>query len=317
MSQFKQDIIDLFNYKKGGHVDHWLYSDSPRKNMSGSQLWQEFLRSSQNYYILPNEIELISNLSSKLSHLSHIDTVIDLGVGGEMATVNKAIPVIKGLGNVKNYVGVDISKDFVEAACQRVANDLHIHAVQVHGDFYKIQQKMPGQSRLGIMFGSTITNQNMKENDVFPRHDIVTQLEKIGSLIGKGNNLLISFDANEDRDSAINAYENKFWSGHVTGIMYDIRDIAKGDFSADAWVHKKVWGKDVAVIHQCAEATRDQNFTIDEEEFSIRKGDRFVTVNNFKYPVELFKSMCEEAGLETAPRYMDRQNRMCVQELRC
>lgn len=316
INNFKQDIIDLFSRKKGGHIDHWLYSDALRENMTGSQLWHEFLRASKNYYVLPNEIALIAQHANEISkQMNDVDTVVDFGVGDDLAIVNKALPIIKGIESAKTYIGIDISAQFLQAACKRVANDTALETQCIQSDFYKLGNPLTGQKRLGMMFGSTITNQNMMEGEAFPHEAITGKLGRLKNVVGEGGKMLINYDGNRDSESVLKAYDHVFWSRHVTGIAYDIANIAQGDFKIDSWAHKRIWDKNAHVLHQCIEATQDQHFSINEHDFRIKKGARFVAVNNFKYPSDIFKSLAHNAGFEVGPTYSDPQSRMHIQTL--
>jgi uncharacterized SAM-dependent methyltransferase len=317
MTPFKQDVIDLFSGKRGGHVEHWLYSDTLRKEYSGSQLWQEFLKASKDYYVLNNEIDLIARNATKIaSALPAIDAVIDFGVGDGQALQKKVLPIVESLKTVKSYIGVDLSNEFLRNAQNTITTtypDMDIQTIQT--DFFKTSFPLPPKNSLGLMLGSTITNLDMKMNDVFPRNHIVNRLKHLKALMSKDNHLLISYDANTDPKSVKEAYSNEYWGRHVTGIMYDVEGLTKGDFSTEDWKHTRIWNSEAHVLHQCAESTRHQHFYIDDYCFDIPKGKQFVTVNNFKFPTPLFQSMCEEVGFEVKDYYTDNQNRMQLQLL--
>ena len=244
-----------------------------------------------------------------------IDTVVDFGVGDKLAIMNKVLPIIRGLDNVKMYAGIDVSEDFLKAACKRVSEGAGILATPINGDFYKDRITLPGRKKLGLMLGSTITNQNMKEGDDFPRAEIVSKLSHIKQTMGAGNHMIFTYDSNPDPDSAMNAYDHVFWSRHVTGMMYEVNKYAEGNVKPSAGGHKMVGDSNAHVIHQCSEATENQNFSIDGHDFHISKGERFVTVNNFKYPLKLFQDLCEEAGFNIGKSHQDHQNRMRLQML--
>ena len=317
MTLFKQDVIDLFSGKRGGHVEHWLYSDTLRKEFTGSQLWNEFLKASSDYYVLRNEVDLIARVAPDLATiLPPIDTVVDFGVGNGAALTNKVIPILEGLKTVQTYIGIDLSKAFLENAQNTItAAYPSITTQTIHGDFYNASFALQDNKQLGLMLGSTITNLDMKMNDVFPQNHIVDRLKHLKELMGKDNHLLMSYDANTDSESIKLAYTNKYWGRHVTGIMYDVEGLTKGDFSAEDWKHTRVWNTEAHVLHQCAESTRHQHFYIEDYCFDIPKGKQFVTVNNFKFPTGLFQSMCDEAGFKVKDNYTDNQNRMQLQLL--
>lgn len=319
---FKRDILDLFARKRGGHVQRWVYSDRERgAEESGSALWHAFLRACHNYYVLPNEIDLIR---ASIPHLAHsgrlgiFDTIVDFGPGDENAIRNKAMPVILGCENARIYAPIDLSQEFLRRATSEIATNCKNIAIQSFvRDFFKDTFVLPGRKRLGIFFGATISNQEMMENGPFPENIIIQRLEHIGKLIGNDNEMLITFDANPDSKSAVDAYDHITWRRLFTGVMYDIKALLKpkGNFRPSAWHHESVWDDRAHVIHQCITADRDQNFSIDGQEFRIQKGERFIIKNNFKFPVPVFQAMAKNAGYKINGVFQDSQKRMTLQHL--
>lgn len=319
MTPFKQDVIDLFTEKRGGHVEQYLYSDTLRQSRTGSQLWHEFLKTHPDYYVLLNEIELIKNSASSIStHLRDINTIGDFGVGDGQALKQKIFPLLEEMPQIKNYVGLDLSQDFLNAAKANLKSERpEISFTSLERDFFNDKISSPYKKWFGLMLGSTISNIEMKEDDEFPRSTIVNRLKHLKSIIGEGNHFLPSYDANEDIKSIKQAYNSIYWSKFVTGIMYDVDKISYGDFSPNAWVHEMVWNPKSYVLHHCATSKIKQDFSIDKHDIQIMKGQRFVTVNTFKYPEQLFTSMTKEAGFDTRECYVDEQNRMRLPDLVC
>ncbi|MBO6516080.1 MAG: L-histidine N(alpha)-methyltransferase [Bacteroidia bacterium] len=317
MQNFKQDVIDLFTYARGGHVDHWLFSDTLRNKMTGSELWHAFLKACKAYYVLDNEIKIIRQNKHHFGRIfEDVNTLVDLGVGEIAAIENKVIPLLRELRNVRTYQGVDLSSDFLQVAENRLKSKFPaLNVENVHADFYKHKIQFEGQKRLGLMLGLTITNQEMKEGQKFPRDEFIQRLGIHRKNIGNDNDMLISHDANANIAQVMASYRNKFWARHVTGIMYDVQKIADGDFSAKDWMYKAVWNADAHVIHQCAVATRSQDFEIDEQVFSVKSGQRFVTVNNFKIPRRQFTGLCHDAGFRVKKGYGDNGNKVFIQHL--
>lgn len=315
---FKQDVIDLFSGKRGGHVEHWLYSDTIRNEYSGSQLWQEFLKSSTDYYVLKNEIDLIARVAPSLGAvLPNMHTVIDFGVGSGQALEKKVMPIVDSLKTVKSYIGVDLSGDFLRNAKNTLADNFpSVEAAAIQADFFNTSFALPQKDTLGVMLGCTISNMDVLMGADFPRSHIVKRLSHLKGLLGSNNHLLVSYDANTDVESILSAYSNEYWGRHVTGIMYDVAKISEGNFSAADWRHLRVWNDTAYVLHQCAEATQDMEFSIDDKVFTVSKGEQFVTVNNFKFPKPLFQSMCDEVGFVLKDSYSDNQGRMQLQLLK-
>jgi len=301
LRDFKKDVTDLFDRKRGGHVQHWLYTDAMRETLTGSDLWRAFTRSSRGYYIPRDEAELIRRHGGRLTRETKIDTVVDFGVGSRIALTRKVLPLIKGLSTVKIYAGVDVSKKFLERAAlvmRQHRPDLAFEAH--HRDFYEDVLKLGGVKRLGLLFGCCVTNQDMMEGQPFPRGAIVQHLQAFRRHLGSSDEMLITYDANDNPDAAMAAYDNSYWSKHVTGLMYDVNRLLKtgGSFDPAAWQHIMLWDASANVVHQCVAATKAQTLVMGEREYHFAEGERFVAVNNFKFPDPVFQELCDDAGFE-------------------
>lgn len=301
MRDFRKDITDLFERRRGGHVQHWLYTDAMRHYQTGSQLWKAFTLSSKGYYIPKDEMKLISSSGASLIKDCESDTVVDFGVGAEPVIREKVIPVINGLDNVRLYSGVDISQDLLRDAANAVQVERPDLLVETHHkDFHHDNIELGGTKRLGLLFGCSVSNQNMKEGEGFPQDEILNNLKDFRRHLGEGSELLITHDANPDGQAAIAAYDNQHWSNHVTGLMYDVqRELQRGgDFDPAAWSHVMRWDDAVKVVHQCVVATKAQTLELDDGTYHFRLGERFVAVNNFKFSDVVFKDLCDMAGFK-------------------
>lgn len=311
-SAFRRDIIALLKNERGGHTSCWTYNgrERPAHQPSGGVLWSAFLAANNNYYIPIQEADLIhAALPMLAKKFKHADTLVDLGSGNAYAVENKALPVFKACPNTKIYVPVDLAEGLLLEA-KAVATKHNIDVQPIQADFYrdrlansKEKIVLPGESRAGIMFGSTISNMNMTLEGKFPQRDISRKIKKLGQLLSRDSDgptsLAISYDSNRDLEgSALKAYDNIHWKRMIVGLMIDIQTILKpeGNFNAFAWEHIAIPDKERNVIQQCVRATKNQAFSIGNEIFAVHKGDMFVVVNNFKYPTELMSSLIEKAG---------------------
>ncbi len=301
MMQFREDIIDLFSMKRGGHVQKWLYTDRIRPdNRSGASLWHNFVNTNKNYYIIREEIEVIPEIISKID--KSYDTVVEFGIGDKVATEQKTLPILKSLPSLKKYYAIDISEEQISSGFYMLNDHIKdIETIGIVNDFYAENDEVEGENRLGLCLGATISNQEMRIGKTFPRERIINQLKTLGNTV-KGNkrgNILLSIDANPDLDAALAAYQHPSWNNMMTGLMYDVKDMLKpeGDFNPSLWHYSPVIDRDHHVIHQAISPSNDQNFSIDGNEFNIKSGEHFVVKNNFKYPYDVFVGLCEQAGL--------------------
>jgi len=300
---FKQDILDLFDRKRGGHVQHWLYTDSRRGDQSGADLWRAFTRSSRAYYIPRDEVALIQEYAPTMVASSDADTVVDFGVGSRAAIRSKVMPIIRRLQNARLYVGVDISEAFLTNANNIVRQEAPALEVNTHHrDFHAGPIACGGDKRLGLLFGCSVTNQEMMEGDGFPRRAILRNLRDFKDHLGKGSELLVTYDMNHHGDQVTNAYRSADWSRHVTGLTYDVARLLQkgGDFDPAAWRHEMIWNDQVKVLHHCIVAEKAQTLELDNRTYQFNQHERFVAANNFKFSHELFSDLCQEAGFISA-----------------
>ncbi len=309
-TKFKEDILDLFSFKKGGHVQKWIYNDYIRPDgNTGSALWHSFVTSSKDYYLIQKEIDLIPELLKTIPR--DFDTVIDFGLGNERAINNKVLPILLSQKNLKRYVAIDISSDILKLGKEKLEQQFnHLNIEQIHGDFYA-PHKITGQNKLGIFLGSTISNQDMMIDENFPRTQIIKHLATLRETV-KGNekgSLILSIDTNSDLQNAMNSYQHPSWISLMTGLMFDVKKELEpiGDFNPSMWHYNPIINKKNHVIQHSISPTSDQNFSISGQEFNLKKGELFVIINCFKYPLEFFNELLSEAGIitDTAPTLSD------------
>lgn len=296
MRDFRRDMIDLFERRRGGHVQHWLYTDALRRQRTGSDLWRAFSAANQNYL---EEARLIGENAPGFVAGGNADAIVDFGVGSRAALLHKVMPVISGLANVRLYAGVDISKALLRRAANTVRNQRPDLTVETHhADFHHDKLTIGGTLRLGLLFGYSASNQEMMEGEPFPHDEIVSNLRDFRQHLGVGGELLLTYDGTPDPERAMASYRDPLWSEHVTGLMYDVARTLQtgGDFSPAAWEHVMLWDDNAHVIHQCVAATRAQQLIMGDWEFRFGRGERFVAVNNFKFQRDRFDQLRDDTG---------------------
>jgi len=297
-----------------------LYAGVANDGMSGASLWAAFLRANKNYYILPNEIALIERTAKRSSDaFAKFDTVIEFGPGSRRAVRRKTLPIIHAATGATLYAPVDMAIDYLNGACSMVETQSKLRTEPFQKNFFDDEFDLPGNNRLALLFGVTISNAEMREGDPLPRADIVQKLRHMGGLLrGSGDSLMLtSYDANADQASIELAYEDENWKRFVANLAYTIAGIvARGsDFTPSAWRHEAIWDEEVNVLHHCIVAESSQSFEIHGHSFAIRKGERFVAINCCKFPVEWFCEVANDAGFTSGEPLFDQERRLVIQPL--
>ncbi len=299
-NDFKSDIIDLFSYKMGGHVQKYCYGGDARPDgTTGSKLWHDFVTAHEHYYPIRDEIASVPMLLANLGR--RYDNIIDFGIGDEAAIRSKMIPILRLQEKLKYFTAIDFSRKSLDDSLgilRREMPEININGIQ--GDFYHTH-KVKGSNRLGLLFGPNISNQDMMVGEKLPYGTIVERLGILASTVrgDASGHLVVSIDKIPDLRKALKAYEHPYWNSMMTGLAYDIQSKLKpeGDFSPSLWHYEPVLDQDNHVVQHTLAPSLDQNFTIDDYEFDIKKGEQFVVLNSFKFPLDLFMGMLEDAEL--------------------
>ncbi|MCB1562682.1 MAG: L-histidine N(alpha)-methyltransferase [Alphaproteobacteria bacterium] len=360
-------------------MERWVYMDLKRGGElhSGSELWNAFVTAGmegRNNYSLPRQEASLIQSANTIKTLSDLfgkcSVITDFGSGGAFAVKEKAMPIVKGLPNIKIYSPLDLSKMMLFDQAAKAANDdlkgfsREISVQPYHADFSTMRMqdsgdpiRLPGNQscrRLGLFFGSTVTNQEMDIGAEFPRGEIVAEIAKLGDILNNGSRtgplqaqhgLVIGYDSNLDPQSASTIYDDvgdvKIWAPLITGVMFDIKNVLdpqpfkknNGGFDPQGWHHEKVVEQgpplypekpdgppQFIVVHQCVVADKDQDFKLVSEHgeirrFDIKEGQKFVIKNNFKFHPDFLRQLTREARFNPLNPIRQEGNSMILQPL--
>jgi L-histidine Nalpha-methyltransferase len=231
--------------------------------------------------------------------------VIELGAGN--CTKAKALC---RLLHPRQYVGVDISVDFLQAAIaemQAEFTQLSIEAVaaDISHDF-ELPHHISRTQRLIFYPGSSIGNFD-------PTH-AVALLSRMRSLVNDDGGVLIGFDLPKathvlepayDDDQGVTARFNRNILAHVNRII-------GSDFDLDLWKHCAFFNPHESRIemHLEAVASATVRWPGGQRQFAAR--ERIHTENSYKYPVERFVGMLAAAGFSQTRIWTDPQQWFAV-----
>lgn len=304
---FERDILDLFQYKKMGHCSAWGYSGPlfEGDKVNGAKLWDLFSRCSSDYYLYRNEVSLIHYLLKKYPRLFQcVENIIDFGPG--KAVRDKTVPFLQVLEDVKNYISVDMSDDFLKKSCDLMGG-YGLQTQAIKSDFFSDHMNLPENS-LGLMMGGTIMNGSC--------YDFSSRLQAIRQSF-KGY-LLVSYDTNHDQDALLKAYSHPLHALQVQNMMYRVeRDLLPSTgFNPEEWIYKPVWKAKEHVLDHCLVAERDQHFYIGQSKVDINAGQEFIIERSFKLPILKFTHIAAKTGFQTHATFMDDDNFVAIQLLK-
>lgn len=320
---FKRDICDFFSQRRSGHIGTWRYSDPlfSGDRVKGMQYWADLVKSARggnNYYIVNEEIEVIQLAAKNLSHIiPKQGTLIDLGPGSKEALLEKAGPFIRNL-DTKLYIGVDVSAECLSWAKETIEQDFSgVNCKTILGDFYDdlIFPKMG--TPVMCMFGQTIFNLPIHPLDLAaPSRMTVQRLRQFKRSLGRGGYLILAQDCNQNADNIYDAYmeAEKFNMNLLHRIERDL-PVSPG-FDVDNFYFEPQWIPETGAATLTYVCKQNMDFSIGNETFNLKAGQRFYMHNSYKFELSKFQKMAWSAGFRIHSSQFTKSRRMALHVLK-
>lgn len=225
-------------------------------------------------------------------------TVIELGAGN----CEKARALCTLL-QPTCFVAVDISADFLHeavAALRSAFPGLDIRTLVADlNDEIVLPADVPAEQRLVFYPGSSIGN--------FDPDAALALLERIRRLSGDAGALLIGVDLIKDEAVLEAAYND---SAGVTAAfnlnaLTHLNRLIGADFDLRDWRHRAFFNRTQSRVEMHLEASRDARVCWTGGERYFHRGERIHTENSYKYSVEGFTELLEQAGFKHTSCWTD------------
>jgi len=315
---FLQETIDLFTRKRQGHLIHRMYV-SPQ----ALSFWSEFMKH-EGYYVTRSELSLIKEHAGDIDALAwHPAGVIGIenGPGTESAMLSKSAVLFSAISGLKVYLARDWSAAVTRQATSVLGTALpNVPIKPLVCNFLKepLPQSLGEGRRLMVEFGLTRGNMEGFATDPFPAHVLKSDLLFHRSQLRRGDLYVVTFDANQDKESVEYAYTSPWltqWGRQLFRMMKDELPVS-GNFDPESFDFTPAWHAASHVNANTMVASIDMKFRIGRTPIAIAKGEAFAITNSFKTPAGLFNSIAAAAGFEIAALYQDAQGRMTIPVLR-
>lgn len=321
---FSKDIRDFFSGRKSGHIGTWRYSEPLYKGdiVNGMYHWGQFIKNAQShgvYYIFNDEVNVIKKFAPKIqSLLPEILTLIDMGPGSKEAVLEKIGPLFK-TGQISSYVAVDVVKECVERTNKIIADNFpDISFFGMAEDFYQETLKIPVSGMpVMLMFGQTLFNLPIHPLDkILPTSIVVDRLLRFRSHLRFGGYLLVAQDINQNGDDLVNAYagEKEF----AENLLYRIqRDLPVSDeFDPAQFSFEPCWVPETGALAHSYICKQDMSFSVSGESFFFKKNKRLYLHNTYKFPVDAFLNMAQNARFDVVHTEFSDSERMALHLLK-
>ncbi|MBP0041231.1 MAG: L-histidine N(alpha)-methyltransferase [Roseofilum sp. SBFL] len=296
INKLEQDTMEFLFGKVSGNLWPYLYGtpEDDKDPVRGGILYNEMLDGEKDYYLYKYESKLFQSKGHILTEkIGANATFVELGPGSEQSIRLKTLPLLRSCHELKGYLGIDISQDFVDKVVEVIRSELpNISVEGMQQDFTQLEN-IPEYEKPVVLFkGSTIANLRRDEVPVF--------IAQIKALIGKPHYLLLVHDANQDEVSLMKAYDTPKMAIFMENIMFRVdRDGGTVGMKPGAFSYQPEWEPQTHDLKHVLTATETQKIELQGQMVVVEKGQKFHTLSSFKYPPEVFKSMINSVGYKS------------------
>jgi dimethylhistidine N-methyltransferase len=289
---FRTDVLSGLAQPQKAIPARWFY------DRTGSELF-EAITALPEYYPTRVETALLAAHCGDVARLTGAGrAVVEFGSGSSAKTPHLLRAVAPAA-----YVPIDISGDFLRASSAVLAADFPgLPVLPIEGDFTHklvLPEAIEALPRLGFFPGSTIGNMIART--------AVDLLRTMRDSLGTGAMLLIGMDRVKDADTLVAAYDDAagVTARFNTNLLVRINRELDGTIPVDAFAHEARWNDSYARIEMHLVATRELDFTVEGQAFSMAAGETIHTENSHKYGPRDARLMLRAGGWSPLAEWTD------------
>ena len=236
--------------------------------------------------------------------------LIELGSGSSL----KTRALLDHLDNPSAYIPIDISAAHLSASAAAIASKYpHLEVIPVcadyEQDFRLPEPAVPPAKKVVYFPGSTVGN--------FHPPEVVSFLRHITAICGGECEVLIGVDMKKDPGILHRAYNDcdGVTADFNLNILQHINVVYGADFDLKAFAHTAFYNQEAGRIEMHLESLRQQVVRIHGKEVQFERGERIWTESSYKYSLDEFNTLAEQAGLRTSMVWTDYHRMFSVQYL--
>jgi L-histidine N-alpha-methyltransferase len=299
MNNFLPDVLKGLQ-SSPKYIDSKYFYDK-----KGDELFQKIMNSDE-YYLTSAEMEIFSKLQSQIAEtvLDHQDQVdvIEFGPGDAI----KSVHLLKELADRKqiaNYIPIDISKNIIEL----LNKSLHkqIPGLIIHGFAGEYFEMLPAahqvssNKKLVLFLGANIGNFKFNEMPEF--------LQKLRSLLSRGDMVLIGFDLKKNPKKILAAYNDE--AGYTRefnlNLLSRINIELGGNFVIENFEHYAMYDPSTGACKSHLISIKEQKVTIGNTIINFEKNEPVFMEISQKYSVNEIDTIARECGFEVMKYFYD------------
>ena len=278
-SKFILAIKEWLSGEVTGHLGAYMYTDD-----SDDHRWKDG-HSAETYYLGKDDKTTFDLVLKDLD--LKVDSLFDLGPGGEASVKAKSVPLIRAI-QAKKYFPIDLAPALAQAASTFAANATGVSGNAITADFFEPIETVKPNALLAFM-GGTLGN---IETHLEPK-SLQSRLAKIFTnykkMVAENSHMLVSFDANTNAQEVVDCYQSKEFDKLIHSCVDRAIDTDNFDYDV-TWTEKN---------YQLAlglRAHEDRIIKFDGEEFAIEKDEFLPVLNSYRYSVPFVTEAATQAG---------------------
>jgi dimethylhistidine N-methyltransferase len=225
------------------------------------------------------------------------DVLLDLGAGN----CAKASELFNSV-NPRQYLALDISKDFLELAIAELQKKFP--RIQMTAQVCDLSQplrfpELAGKKKTFFYPGSSIGNFNPDQVSSFFRN--------IATICDGSGGLLIGVDLVKDSDVLQKAYDDSLGvtAAFNLNVLNHLNRIIGSDFDVMDWEHFAIFNQDDSRIEMHLRAKHDVSVTWPSQSMHFKAGEMIHTENSYKYTKASFSDLLIKAGFTAVQTWTD------------
>lgn len=262
------------------------------------------------YYPTRTEIGLLHRHGPEIARrLGPAVLLVELGSGSDVkirALLSALCPAA--------YMPVDISMQHLQRSALAISEDfprMQVHAVCAdYSGALHLPEVSPSCPRAAFFPGSSIGN--------YPPEQARLLLQRLAELVDPGGHLLIGVDLKKDARILHAAYNDDqgVTAAFNRNLLARINRELEADFDLAAFRHHAFYNTRLGRVEMHLATVSPQQVHIDGHHFDFREGESLHTEDSYKYSIEEFCRLAEQAGLACEQVWQDAMSLFSVYCLR-
>lgn len=278
----------------------------------GSQLFDRICELPE-YYIPRVETLMLRERGPAIADLAGEDVdVVELGCG----SAHKTDLLLQALRRPAAYIALDVSRDALLAATRRIAathpglREVWALCADYTQPFSLPPRPGAAKKRLAFFPGSTIGNFDPEQARRF--------LRLVRQLVSPGGDLLIGADLPKAREVLELAYDDPqgVTAAFNLNLLVRLNRELEADFDLDAFRHLALWNAAQSRVEMHLVSARAQVVHVAGREFAFAAGERIHTECSYKYGLDVFRALAQDAGFTPVESWTDRERLFSLHYLR-